>query len=276
MAARNFNDLLGKQWDEGRFLCVGLDPDVEKIPQSARKNTVKETILAFNRAIIDATKDIVCAYKPNSAFYEAHGEEGYAALRESIEYALEHAPSAAIILDAKRADIGNTNVGYALAAFDELKADALTVQPYAGFAALKPLFERPEKGVLVWCRSSNDGAGEFQDLEVDGEPLYMHVARHCADKWNAKGNCGLVVGATYPEEVAKVREVAPKLPFLIPGIGAQGGDLAKSVLAAKDAKGAGFVLAVSRAIIYASSGEDFAEAAGKAAQEFHEAITRAL
>jgi len=276
MAQRNFKDLLDNQWKDSKFLCVGLDPDLEKIPQAARKGSVKETILAFNRSIIDATKDIACAYKPNSAFYEAHGEEGYAALRGTIEYALELSPNAAVILDAKRADIGNTNLGYAVAAFDELKADALTVQPYAGFAALKPLFERPEKGVLVWCRSSNDGAGEFQDLEVEGEPLYVHVARHCANEWNAKGNCGLVVGATYPGEVAKVREVAPALPFLIPGIGAQGGDLEKSVLAAKDAKGAGFVLAISRAIIYASGGEDFAEAAGKRAREFHEAITGAL
>lgn len=276
MAERNFNDLLGVQWEKGRFLCVGLDPDLQKIPRSSKKGTVRETLTAFDRSIIDATKSVACAYKPNSAFFEAHGEEGYAALRETIQYALDQAPEAAIILDAKRADIGNTSLAYAVAAFDQLKADALTVQPYAGFAALKPFFERPEKGVLVWCRSSNEGAGEFQDLDVEGEPLYLHVARHCASGWNAKGNCGLVVGATYPEEVAKVRSIAPDLPFLIPGTGAQGGDLEKSVAAAKNAQGKGFVLSVSRAILYASSGSDFAEAAGKAAREFHDAIKSAL
>ncbi|HTR19167.1 MAG TPA: orotidine-5'-phosphate decarboxylase [Candidatus Paceibacterota bacterium] len=276
MTGRNFRDLLDAQWDKEKFLCVGLDPDLSKIPEALRKAGAKETIVAFNRAIIDATGDIACAFKPNSAFYEAHGEEGYAALRETVEYSLERAPGTAIILDAKRADIGNTNIGYAVAAFDHLKADALTVQPYAGFAALKPLFERPEKGVLVWCRSSNEGAGEFQDLEIEGAPLYVHVARHCADEWNENGNCGLVVGATYPEEIANVRAAAAELPFLIPGTGAQGGDLGKSVAAAKDSNGAGFVLSVSRAILYASSGPDFAEAAGKAARGFHDAIKRAL
>jgi orotidine-5'-phosphate decarboxylase len=276
MAGRDFNGLLGARWSEGKFLCVGLDPDLEKIPQSAQGGSARETIVSFNRAIIDATKTTVCAYKPNSAFYEAHGEEGYAALRETIEYALMQAPEAAVILDAKRADIGNTSHSYGVAAFDHLQADALTVQPYAGFAALKPLFERPEKGVLVWCRSSNEGAGEFQDLMVDGEPLYLHVARRCASEWNENGNCGLIVGATYPEEIARVREAAPELPFLIPGTGAQGGYLEKSVAAAKDLRGAGFVLSVSRAVLYASSGPDFAEAAGTRAREFHDVIGRAL
>jgi orotidine-5'-phosphate decarboxylase len=274
--SRHFNELLNAQWKSGKFLCVGLDTDYEKIPETARKSGVRESIVAFNRAIVDATKDIVCAYKPNSAFYEAHGDEGFAALRETIEYALEQAPEAVVILDAKRADIGNTNLGYITSAFDHLRTDAITIQPYAGYTALEPFFSRPDKGVFVWCRSSNDGAGEFQDLSVGDEPLYIHVARNVAGTWNGHGNAGLVVGATYPEDIARVRKAAPELPFLIPGVGTQGGDLEKSVMAAKNASGTGFVLSVSRGVLYASSGEDFAQAARGKAREFDTAIRKVL
>ncbi len=278
MSERNFRQLLEKKWDEGKFLCVGLDSDFEKIPEVARPagGGVRETIVGFNRAIVDATKDIVCAYKPNSAFYEAYGDEGWSALRETIQYIHESAPDVPVILDAKRADIGNTNDGYIAAAFDYLGADAITVHPYMGKEALRPFLERREKGIFVLCRTSNEGAGEFQDLRVGENPLYQIVAQHVAEEWNGGQNCGLVVGATYPEELRAVRAIAPDLPILIPGIGAQKGDLEKSVSAGKDARGRGIVVAASRAIIFASGGADFAAAARTKAQDIHGAIGKAL
>jgi orotidine-5'-phosphate decarboxylase len=275
MAERNFTELLKSQWAQGKFLCVGLDPDYEKIPESARVGGVTETLIAFNRAVIDATKDIVCAYKPNAAFYEVHGDEGMAALRETILYAHDQAPEVPIIYDAKRGDIGNTNEYYARAAFDHLHADAITLHPYTGSEGLAAFLSRPDKGLFILCRTSNPGAREFQDLAIDGEPLYMHVARTVTGKWNAKANCGLVVGATYPDEMKQIRAVAPELPFLVPGTGAQGGDLEKSVVAAKDAHGTGFIISTSRAIIYASNGPDHMDAMRTKAQEFDGAIRAA-
>jgi orotidine-5'-phosphate decarboxylase len=276
MANRDFNQLLKAQEAQGKFLCVGLDPDYEKIPESARKGDMRKTLVAFNRAVVDATKDIVGAIKVNPAFYESHGDEGWSALRETIFYAHEQAPDVPIIFDGKRADIGNSNVGYATSAFDHLRADAVTVHPYLGSEALQAFLERKEKGVIVLCRTSNSGAGEFQDMEIKGEPLYMHVARHVQEKWNVNGNCGLVVGATYPEEIKAVRKIADDLFLLIPGIGAQGGDLEKAVAAAKDSRGGGFIIVISRAIIYASSAPDYMDAMRAKAQEFDSAIRKAL
>lgn len=276
MAGRDFRTLLKAQWDDKKFLCPGLDPDLGKLPTHLRALGVREAIVTFNRSIIDATKDLVCAYKPNSAFYEAHGDEGFAALQETIFYAHEQAPDVPIIYDAKRADIGNTNQGYAASAFDKLTADAITVHPYMGGESLKEYLDRADKGVFVMCRNSNSGAGEFQDLVVEGEPLYIHLAKAFRDKWNYNGNCGLVVGATYPDEIARVRAVAPDMPFLIPGIGAQGGDLLASISGGKDARGAGFIISTGRAILYASAGEDYAHAARSKTQELHDAITKAL
>lgn len=273
--SRDFNELLASNWTQNKFLCVGLDTDFEKIPESVRVAGVNESIVAFNRAIVDATKDIAAAYKPNIAFYEAHGDQGFAALRETCMYILEQAPQTLIVLDAKRADIGNTNHGYLAAAFERLQADAITLHPYLGSEALQPFLERKDKGSFILCRTSNPGAKEFQDLSVEGEPLYIRVARTVAESWNGNGNCGLVVGATYPDDIAKVRAAAPELPFLIPGIGAQGGDLEASVKAAKN-EGGGFLLAASRAILYASSGKDFAEAARTKAQQLDTAIRAAL
>src|SRR3989344_5720374 len=223
--ARNFRELLEARWDEGKFLCVGLDSELEKIPESLRKGTTREILLNFNRAIIDATKDIICAYKPNSAFYEAHGDKGFAALRETAQYILERAPDVPIILDAKRADIGNTNNGYVDSIFRHLQMDAVTVQPYLGSEALKPFLEQKNKGIFVLCRTSNPGAGELQDLMIDGVPLYEKVARLVAEKWNTNGNCGVVVGATYPEALREIRAIIGNMPILIPGVGAQGGDV---------------------------------------------------
>ena len=276
MNGRHYRQMRRAQEAAGKFLCIGLDPDIEKIPESARRDSVRESIVAFNRAVIDATADIAGSYKPNSAFYEAHGDEGWQALRETIFYIREAAPDLPVILDAKRGDIGNTNDGYAAMAFEHLAADAITVHPYMGRESLSPFLAREDKGIFVLCRTSNAGAGEFQDAKIGGEELYKLVARSVAGEWNAKGNCGLVAGATYPDELRAVRALAPGIPILVPGIGAQSGDLEKSVAAGKDEKGAGIVIAAGRAIIYASAGRDFAEAARKKSQEFHGAIGAAL
>ncbi|MCE9541838.1 orotidine-5'-phosphate decarboxylase [Candidatus Kaiserbacteria bacterium] len=273
---RNFRDLLEAQWDAGKFLSVGLDSDFSKIPASARVEGVRETLVNFNVAIVNATRAVAGSYKLNSAFYEAHGELGWTALQETVEYIHGELPDMPVILDAKRADIGNTNDGYVQALFERLNADAVTVHPYLGGEALAPFLKNPEKGVFVLCRTSNPGAGEFQDLESGGKPLYMHVAERVRDGWNANKNCGLVVGATYPEEMKKIRAVADDMPFLIPGIGAQGGDLEKTVASGRDSRGKGFVIAASRAIIFASGGDDFAEVAGAKAAELSTAIQAAL
>lgn len=265
-----------RKWDEKKFLCVGLDSDFEKIPESVRKESVQKTIAEFNRAIVDATKNIVCAFKPNSAFYEAHGDEGWSALRETTEYIHEVAPEVPVILDAKRADIGNTNEGYAHSIFDHLGMDAVTVHPYFGAEALAPFLARKEKGIIVLVRSFNEGSGEFQDLSVDGEPLYKVIARHVVEKWNTNGNCAVVVGATFPEELAEVRKIVGAMPILIPGIGAQNGDLAKTVAAGKDSRGKGMIISASRSVIFASSGEDFAQAARAEAERLHSEIRKSL
>ena len=274
--SRNFRELLEGQWGEGKFLCIGLDSDFEKIPEAARKDSVRETVVAFNRAIIDATHDLASSYKLNSAFYESHGDEGWKALRETIQYINEVAPEVPVILDAKRGDIGNTNEAYAVSFFDHLHVDAVTVHPYFGRESLAPFFERSDKGVIVLCRSSNLGAGEIQDLEIAGEPLYKVIARLAAEKWNGNGNCCVMVGATYPTELAEVRAVVGDMPILIPGVGAQNGDLEKTVKAGKDSRGRGMIISASRAIIFASDGPDFAAAAREKALALHGAITKAL
>jgi orotidine-5'-phosphate decarboxylase len=268
---RNFNVLLATQWKQSRFLCVGLDTGITKIPAHI-VGTTEERIFTFNRDLIDATHDQVCAFKINAAFYEAYGDAGWRALKNTCDYIRSVAPDVAVILDAKRGDIGNTNDGYATMAFDWLGADALTVQPYMGGEALRPIFERKDKGIFVLCRTSNEGAGEFQDLIVDDEPLYLHVARNVTNTWNAQGNCGLVVGATVPEELRKVRELAPDMPFLIPGIGAQGGDLEEVVKAGKHA----MIIAVSRAVQYASGSTDFAAVARAKVLEYNASIREAM
>jgi len=261
MSERILRGLLGAQWAAGNFVCVGLDSDPLKIPDVIHTENTADKIVAFNMAIVGATADLVCAYKPNAAFYEAYGSEGFEALQRTIMGVNDIAPDVPVILDAKRADIGNTNVGYEKAAFDILGADAITVNPYFGYEALQPFLERKNKGIFILCRTSNPGAGEFQNLLVNGEPLYRIVARHVSEKWNKNGNCILVVGATCPEELAKVRDVVGDMPILIPGIGAQGGDVEKAVKAGKDSQGKGIIINSSRKIIFASNGPDFAEAA---------------
>jgi orotidine-5'-phosphate decarboxylase len=261
-------ELLAAHFAAGRHLVVGLDTDPGRIPESVAPGAAAaERVVEFNRRIVAATAGVAAAYKPNAAFFEALGADGFAALSETIGAVREHASGAAVILDAKRADIGSTNAGYVTAAFEQLGADAVTVHPYLGGEALAPFLERGEKLIFVLARTSNPGAGEFQDLVADGVPLYRHVARAVAGEWNAAGNCGLVVGATYPEEMRAVREDVPaEMPILIPGVGAQGGDVAAVVAANRDAGSDAFLIAASRSILYASAGEDFAEAAGAAAE----------
>ncbi|MEX0973511.1 MAG: orotidine-5'-phosphate decarboxylase [Solirubrobacterales bacterium] len=262
-------ELLAAHFAAGRHLAVGLDPDPERIPASVAPGaSPAERVIELNRAIVAATADVAAAYKPNAAFYEALGEDGFHALEETIATIRERAPGAAVILDAKRADIGSTNAGYVSAAFDRLGADAITVHPYLGGEALAPFLARAEKLIFVLARTSNPGAGEFQDLEDGaGVPLYRRVARAVARDWNAAGNCGLVVGATYPAEMRAVREDIPAtMPILIPGVGAQGGDVAATVAANREAGSDAYLIAASRSIVYASGGEDFADAAHSAAQ----------
>jgi len=279
MNKRNFMALLRARWDKRNFVCVGLDPDLTKIPQFMRSEYVADIIVNFNNSIVSATKDLVCAYKPNVAFYEAYGSAGITGLRRTIEYINAVAPDVPVILDAKRADIGNTNAGYVDAAFKYFGADAITVHPYLGAEALQPFLDCEDKGVIVLCRTSNKGAGEFQDKSVSvvpgcNMPLYQYVARQVATEWNKNNNCLIVVGATYPEELAQVRQIVGDMPILISGIGAQGGDVEKTVLAGKDSRGQGMIINSSRGIIYASSGPDFAEAAREETFKLHNLINK--
>ena len=271
--------MLQKKHTEGKFVCVGLDSDYQKIPEALRHFGVEEAIVKFNQAIIDETGGIVCAYKPNIAFYEAYGNEGFSALQRTIRY-IQRVCDVPVILDAKRADIGNTNEGYVREIFDLLNADAVTANPYLGQKALEPFLERKDKGIFLLCRTSNPGAGEFQDLPVSTkgipEPLYRYVARRIANNWNSNGNCGLVVGATNPEELQQVRRIVGDMPILIPGVGAQGGDAAKTVAAGKDSEGRGMLINSSRGIIFASSGDDFAKAAWRETLKLHQEIINAL
>lgn len=272
--ANSCAELLAAHFARGRHLTIGLDTDPARLPESVAPGAAPaERVVAFNAAIVAATADLAAAYKPNVAFYEALGSEGFAALEETIAAIRREAPDAAVILDAKRADIGSTNAGYVAAAFDRLGADAVTVHPYLGGEALSPFLARAEKLVFVLARTSNPGAGEFQDLLSDGLPLYRHVARAVAGSWNAAGNCGLVVGATYPDELRAVRgDVPASMPILIPGVGAQGGDVGAVVAANRAAGSDAYLIAASRSILYASGGEDFADAARGAAAALDAAI----
>jgi len=269
----SFLGQLAGRWAKDCFLCVGLDPDLERIPPGPANLGIREALRNFNTAIIDATRDVAAAYKPNIAFYERYGVPGMEALADTIAYIHDVASGTPVILDAKRGDNENTNAGYVTAVFDELGADAVTVHPYLGRASLQPFLDRTDKGVFVLCRTSNSSAPEFQDLETAHGKLYEVVAEHVARDWNGGGNCGLVVGATYPEELARVREIAADVPLLIPGVGSQGGDLEATVAVAWDSAGTGgFVINASRSILFASSGPDFADAAAREAQSLHRAI----
>jgi len=269
----SFYHKLRSQWVRGKFVCVGLDPVLEKIPKSAKRATAKDTVVAFNEAIIKETCDIVCAYKPNMAFYASY-EDGFKALQETICIINDYAPHVPVILDGKRTDISKSNDGYVIEAFDILNADAVTVNPYLGREALKLFLEREDRGIIPLCKTSNPGSGEFQDLVVNGKPLYQHVAQNVADEWNENGNCSLVVGATFPEELHQVRQIIGDMPILIPGIGTQGGDLKKTVAAGKDSQRMGMIINSSSGIIFASSGEDFPQKAREKTKALNDAILK--
>jgi orotidine-5'-phosphate decarboxylase len=254
------------QQASGSLVCVGLDPDPAKLPN----DLVGPSILAFNRRIVDATAAIAAAYKPQIAFYSALGAEDQ--LAASIRYIRERAPAALIILDAKRNDIGNTAEAYAREAFDRYGADAVTVNPYMGEDSVRPFLARPECGAVLLCRTSNPGAKDFQDLQIDGLPLYRRVAERAANHWNGHRNLMLLVGATYPRDMADLRRAHPDVPFLVPGIGAQGGDLEATLAAGLDARGAGLLISASRSLIYAGGGTSVA--IGAAAADLHTAINR--
>lgn len=255
------------------LVCVGLDPDLEKMP--AHIAQLPNPLYEFCKAIIDATVGAVCSFKPNSAFFERYNDDGMRQLKQITDYIAEGYPHIPIIYDAKRGDIGNTNNGYVINGFENLQGDAITVSPYMGGESLQPFLQDETKGCVVLCRTSNPGAGEFQDLTIDdGQPLFLHVADRVANSWNEHNNCLLVVGATYPDELKAVRDVVGSdMHILVPGIGAQGGDLEKTLTAGLNMQTkAGLIINSSRAIIYASNGEDFAEAAATAANELKDQI----
>ena len=233
----------------GSLLCVGLDSAHGRLPE--RFDDENHPQLAFNRWVIEQTLPYAAAFKPNLAFYEARGAAGWQELAETMAYLRATAPEVFTIADAKRADIGSTNAGYVAALFDELGFDAVTLHPYLGREALAPFLERTDKACIVLCRTSNPGAAELQDLDVEGAPLWERVAQKVRDDWDTNGNCLLVVGATYPAELARARELCRDMTFLVPGVGAQGGDVSTVIANGLDARGRGLLINASRSIIFA-------------------------
>lgn len=230
----SFFSKLAAKWQENKFICIGLD----------------NNDFEFNKNIINTTFDLAAAYKPNSAFYESNGAKGWEALKKTVAYIKEKSPDVPVILDAKRGDIDSTNESYIKAVFDDLGADAVTVHPYLGKQSLEPFLKMSDKGIFVLVRTSNPGAGEFQDLPVNGKPLYQIVAEH-VKSWNINGNMAVVAGATYPQELKKIREIVGDMPILVPGIGAQGGDLEETIKNGLNSKKEGLIIASSRGIILA-------------------------
>jgi orotidine-5'-phosphate decarboxylase len=264
-----FMDLLKNAWKSSNSLvCVGLDPDLKKLPASLKG--AAKPIFEFNKALVDATHDLVCCYKPQAAYYAGQGADDELLL--TIQYIKSRYPAVPVILDSKRADIGATSEMYAKEAFDRYGADAITVNPYMGMDALKPFLDRADRGVVVLCRTSNPGAKEIQELKVDGEELYKRVAKLISGPWNYNKNTLLVAGATCPEELGQIRKIVGDTPLLVPGVGAQGGDVEKVLKFGKTADGTGLIINSSRAIIYASSGADFAAAARKATSDLRDQI----
>ena len=259
-----FIEQLTRAWERSDSLaCVGLDPEIERFPRDIAAEPA--AIFQFNRAIIDATADLVCAYKPQFAHYAAYEAEDQ--LERTIEYIHQTHPGVPVILDAKRGDVGHTAERYAIEAFERYGADAVTVNPYLGGDALEPFLRHADKGVVILCRTSNPGARDLQDLVIGARKLYQVVAELAAQRWNSRGNCLLVVGATYPGDLAAVRALVGAMPLLVPGVGAQRGDVAQVVQNGQTAQGTGLIISSSRGILYASSGEDFAGAARAATQQ---------
>ncbi|MBL8262499.1 MAG: orotidine-5'-phosphate decarboxylase [Xanthomonadaceae bacterium] len=267
---RSFMDRLRDRWhDADTLVCVGLDPEPAKFP--ARFAGQPNAIFEFCRDIVDATAPFACAFKPQIAHFAA--AEAEEALRMLILHIRLRHPRVPVILDSKRGDIGSTAQHYAREAFERYVADAVTVNPYMGRDSAQPFLDHADKGVVILCRTSNAGAGDLQDLLIDGRPLYQHVAAKVAREWNEHGNCALVVGATWPEQLREVRNiVGDDVPFLVPGVGAQGGDVRAVVSNARNRDGDGLIISSSRAILYASNGDDYAEAAANAARALRDEI----
>jgi len=254
------------------LLSIGLDPELSKIPKSLL--SLEDPLFQFNKAIIDATFDLVCVYKPNTAFYEAYGIEGIESLKKTIEYIKTSYPEIPIIADAKRADIGRTSEKYAKSVFDYFGCDAVTVNPYLGLDSIEPFLKYEDKGIIVLCRTSNPSASDFQDLMIGNNPLYIHVAKKVVE-WDKKyHNCLMVVGATWPEQLKEIRKIAPGMFFLVPGIGSQGGDLKKTLHYGLTNSRSGLIIHSSSAIIYASSENDFAQKAREAAKTLRDEINK--
>jgi orotidine-5'-phosphate decarboxylase len=268
-----FTEKLDQAWAHSNsMLMVGLDPDPQRFPAEIQGRP--DAIYEFCRAIVDATAPFACGIKPQIAYFASQSAE--AQLEALLAYVREQYPQLPIVLDAKRGDIGSTAEQYAQEAFERYQADAVTVNPYMGFDSVEPYLSWREKGVIVLCRTSNKGGSDLQFVETkDGEPLYLRVAGLVADRWNANGQCSLVVGATFPEELAKVRARVGDMPLLVPGIGAQGGDIPATVKAGSNSRGTGMMINSSRAILYAGSGDDWREAAAKAALATRDAINAA-
>lgn len=259
----DFRSKLTAVWQHhDSLLCVGLDPDLKRFPAHLQGRS--DAVFAFCKGIVDATADLACAFKPQIAYFAAACAEDQ--LQELIAYIHEKYPAVPVVLDAKRGDIGATAQQYAREAFERYDADALTVNPYMGFDSVEPYLEYSDRGLIVLCRTSNPGGSDLQNLAVEGgAKLYQHVAGLVAGKWNVHGQNALVVGATFPQELADVRRIVGDLPLLVPGIGAQGGDVEATVKAGQSATGTGLMISSSRAILYAGSGEDYAEQARKVA-----------
>jgi len=266
-----FTQTLAAAWQKNNsLLCVGLDPDPAKFP--AHLQGRNDAIFEFCKTIVDATTDLVCSFKPQIAYFAARRAEDQ--LEALIAHIHEKHPGIPVILDSKRGDIGSTAEQYAVESFERFKADAVTINPYMGKDSVEPYLAYPDKGVILLCRTSNPGGSDLQFLDVGGEKLFERVARLVASEWNTTGQCALVVGATFPAEIARVREITGNLPLLVPGIGAQGGDIEATVKAGKTADGTGLMINSSRAILYAGKGEDYAAAARRVALETRDAINR--
>lgn len=242
--------------ENNSLLCLGLDSELSKLPEQIQTNSNPQ--FEFNKAIIDATRDLVCAYKPNPAFYEARGDRGVVELKMTCDYLKKTYPEIPIIIDAKRGDIGNTNNGYAKYVFQYLQADAITVMPYMGIESLEPYFNYTDKGIIVGCHSSNPGAKEFQELIIDNNPLYRIVADQLVKQHGNSPNCMIFMGATYPEQLTGIREIVGDMTMLVPGIGTQGGDLRTFIKSGLNSQKTGLIINASRSIIFSSPFADFA------------------
>jgi len=267
----NFNEKLENIWErQNSLLCVGLDPDRDKIPNHL--TSCEFPVYEFNKGIIDATHDLVCAYKPQIAYYSAYGYENQ--LEMTIDHIRIKYPDIPVILDAKRNDIGSTADMYAKEAFERYQADAVTVNPYMGSDTLMPFLKHKNKGIIVLCRTSNPGSGTFQELSVGKGKLYEAVAEKAVSEWNMNHNVLLVAGATNPDELSRIRKITGNMTILMPGLGAQGGDAEKAVSAGLNKQGKGLIINSSRGIIYAGSGQNYAKHARDAARDMRDEINR--